>query len=128
MKKKMVSLFISLMYVGILGGCAEASNTYEALGSIAYNDANGCNLNYVTVLVDNKEKMTKEELATAIIEMYISNTLEGIMFSFDEMGYAEILKVEVDEYVKKTDSNEESFVIEYQREDGEEVVYSVEIE
>lgn len=128
MKKKMVSLFMSLMCVWILDGCAEASNTYEALGSIAYNDANGCNLNYVTVLVDNKEKMTKEELATAIIEMYISNTLEGIMFSSDEMGYAETLKVEVDEYVKKTDSNEESFVIEYQREDGEEVVYSVEIE
>lgn len=116
------------MCIGILGGCAEVSNTYEALSSISYNDTNGCNLSYVTVLVDNKEKMTKEELAAAIIEMYISNTLEGIMFSFDEMGYAETLKVEVDEYVKESDSNEEIFLIEYQREDGEVVAYSMEIE
>ncbi len=124
MKKKIISLLAVITCVGGMTGCSEPINTYEALSSIAYNNANGCDTSYVTVLVNNKEKKTKEEIAAAIIEKYISNTLEGILFSFDEMGYAETLEVQVD----AADSDEDGFRIEYQRASGEDVVYSMEID
>ena len=58
----------------------------------------------------------------------MSNTFEDIMFSFDVTGYAETLVVAVEEYVEETDSNEQSFIVEYQRVGEEPIQYLSEID
>lgn len=127
--RKRIALIAAILTSGVIvSGCTDPSNAYEVLSSIASNNNEGSNWNRITVLVDNQENITKEEIASAIIDKYIENTFEGMMFSFDMNGYAETLEVEVDEYVEASDSYEKSFMIEFSKESVEPVKYSVEIE
>ncbi len=126
--KRIYSIVIMVMIVGVLvTGCGKQSNAYEVVSSFASSDSDGCNVNYLTIVMDNCEGMEEVDIANEIIEGYISNSLEGMLFSFDVNGYAKSLIVEVDEYQKESDSCEKSFEIKFIQETMEPVTYSAEI-
>mgnify|MGYP005770484467 CR=1 FL=1 len=100
MKRKILLLFLTI-FIFYLCGCGEKhTGEMDAVSSFTQMSEN-CYEEKITIIANMKDILDREEFAYSVIEKYLANDFQSILFSFDELGYPYCLDATV--YLTKED-------------------------